>query len=98
MYIFLDFCINGDLISIPDEISNDIFAHAKNFIEWILDKENDHEYWMVENGEKTVCYFRGAAFVKWLNINILVESSEKASLINAKVRVEDYKNIRIINF
>ena len=98
MYILLNFGIDGDLISVPKEIINEIYTYAKKFGEWILDKENEHGYWLIENGEKKVCCYRGLAFVEWLNTNILINSSKKASVIETNVKIEDYKDLLIINF
>lgn len=98
MNILLSFGIDGDLISVPKKINNEIYTYANRFGEWILDKENDHGYWLIENGEKKVCCYRGLAFVEWLNTNILINSSEKASVIETNVRIEDYKSLLMINF
>ena len=38
-------------VIVPDYIANDIKKYVKMFDKWLLDKDNNHGYWIKRNGQ-----------------------------------------------
>lgn len=91
MDLYVEFSMYGDLISIPDEIFNDIGSHQNDFTKWIYDKTIDHKYWFIIKGEKKGVCYRADAFIEWLNMTILAKSDEKAVIIKEYINWEEHK-------
>ena len=69
------------LISVPQRIADDARCYQMDFDKWLMDKTNDHGYWLIDPDEEPyLCYDPPAAFVKWLNDHVLCKN-EKAELI-----------------
>lgn len=97
MKVVLEFCINADIIECPNNIIKDIKKHQLDFFNWLFDENNDHSYWMYENGKKEGCCYRSDAFVEYLNTFVLSESKEKAVIIEQETN--DYsKDVPCLNF
>ena len=43
----------ADIVYIPKTIF-DIEELQNNFFRWLFDKKNDHQYWVIVNGEKKI--------------------------------------------
>ena len=69
----------ADVIYIPEKMG-DISLLQTEFLDWLFDKENNHEFWVNINGEKTYCKYGTDAFVKWINDKKLYASLEKAKV------------------
>lgn len=85
----------ADIIFIPD-ILNDISSLQTEFLKWLFDKDNNHEYWVFSNGEKIYCRYGTDAFVKWINDNKLYVFSEKAKVENRNCRDLSQANQKLI--
>ncbi len=69
----------ADIIFIPDKL-DDVSSLQTEFLQWLFDKDNNHEFWVISNGEKIYCRYGTDAFVKWINDNKLYTFSEKAKV------------------
>lgn len=78
-----------DIVDVPINAVDDLEKEQKEFFKWIFNKDNNHEYWIVKNGEKTACSYDSEAFVKWFNEKHSGE--EKARVVEqcAKKQIED---------
>jgi len=85
MQIIVRFDMDGDIIDVPQIIADNITKYQDEFLEWLFNDENDHEYWFYENGEKFGCSYRSEAFVGWLNEYPLKEIPEKATVSSSGV-------------
>lgn len=83
MLVIINFCIDGDIIDVPQFVAENINEYQSSFLEWLFDKSNEHEYWCYEDGEKFGCNYRSEAFVEWLNSNPLKRENEKASVVSS---------------
>ena len=81
MRVLVEFCIDADIIKCPDFIIKDLQAYQVQFTEWLYDLNNNHAYWMYEDGKKYGCSYRSRAFVEWLNTFVLNENEEKAKVL-----------------
>ncbi|SCJ29071.1 Uncharacterised protein [uncultured Clostridium sp.] len=70
-----------DIIDVPASIGKKIECVQKEFFIWMFDKNNDHEYWVIENGKKKYCSYGTLEFVEWINNNYLLNSSARASIV-----------------
>ena len=69
------------LICVPQRIAEDARHYQTEFDNWLMDRNNDHGYWLMEPDEEPcLCYDPPVAFVKWLNDHFLTEN-EKAEVI-----------------
>ena len=72
---------DADIIELPETIANDLPAIQERFFRWLFDKNNDHGYWVFENGEKKLCAYDAEAFVFWVNKECLCRGCKKASVV-----------------
>ncbi len=68
-----------DIVSIPDEIADNLEKIVNEFFRWMFDETNNHKYWVVEGGKKKYCSYSTEAFIDWLNRFMTKE--EKAKII-----------------
>ena len=70
-----------DIIEIPDMTGGKLDELQREFLLWLFNKENNHEYWIEVDGEKIGCSYGSEAFVKWLNLYVI---QDKRARIKAK--------------
>ena len=85
----------ADIVYIPKTIF-DIEELQNNFFRWLFDKKNDHQYWVIVNGEKKMCKYGTQAFIEWINNKILLESIEKSYIIKENSKSWNSKNMSLI--
>ncbi len=78
--IFFDDETIADVMDIPENV-DDVEKLQMDFLEWLFDKSNDHEYWRQIQGEKVYCEYGVDAFVEWLNQYVLKECRRKAEVV-----------------
>lgn len=86
--IVVEMTYDADIIEVPDEVEKRLKEIQKKFDKWIHNKETEHEYWHYKDGKKYCPQFRGDAFVEYLNQIILIDSEEKAKVV--EMHVENY--------
>lgn len=84
-----------DIVDMPNEIVNNLDEVVNEFFAWMFDKSNNHEYWVIEGGEKKYCSYSTEAFIDWLNQYIIKE--ERAAIITISARQID-ENLPMIYF
>ncbi|GAB6988696.1 hypothetical protein [Paenibacillus pini] len=67
MIIEVDFGMHREAIEIEGELGKQIEQLQEQFLDWIYNKEIDHQYWIYKEGIKWGVSYRGSAFVEWLN-------------------------------
>ncbi|WP_442600736.1 hypothetical protein [Paenibacillus sp. KN14-4R] len=67
MIIIMDFGMHLEAIDIVEELGEQIEELQKEFLDWLYNKEVDHQYWIYKDGSKWGVNYRGSAFVEWLN-------------------------------
>lgn len=85
----------ADIVYIPDTIL-DIKDLQNNFFRWLFDKNNDHQYWIIVNGEKKMCRYGTQAFIEWINNVILSRNNDKSYIIKENSKSWNSKNISLI--
>ena len=85
----------ADIVYIPKTIF-DIEELQNNFFRWLFDKKNDHQYWVIVNGEKKMRKYGTQAFIEWINNTILLESIEKSYIIKENSKSWNSKNMSLI--
>lgn len=85
MLIVINFHVDADIIEAPDYIVKDLKIYQHQFDQWLYNKSTNHSYWTYRNGEKFGCCYRAEAFVEWLNLFPLNNSTQKASIKNCKI-------------
>ena len=92
---FYDECTDyADIINIP-ELDYNINEIQNQFFRWMFDKQNDHKYWLIADGEKVACRYGTCAFVEWVNENLLSKSAEKAYMIEENATEWNDENISL---
>ncbi|MBE6024167.1 MAG: hypothetical protein E7231_13395 [Cellulosilyticum sp.] len=82
MVVKVDFDYDADYMYCPDQL--DIDTLMTEFSQWIGDPTSSHPFWIGE-GHIAVCY-RADAIVYWLNQCVLVNSNEKAKVLEEMVK------------
>ncbi len=88
MKIALKFTYDTDIVSVPEDIGSHIKRYQERFDKWLYDKDNDHGYWVVQEGKRVAVSFDAQAFVDYLNTVWLQDREEKAVILQ-----EGEKNI-----
>lgn len=75
----------GDIIEIPDPVACKIKKYRNQFLDWIYDKNNRHQYWVKGSDGKGgffegVCYDT-TAFVEWLNNRVIKNKYDPAIIV-----------------
>ena len=88
MYInvFYDSPNDCDLIDLSLPNFESVITLQDNFLKWLYDKNNDHEYWIYRNNQKFGCAYDSTAFVNWIN---KYYSNYAAQLIEKHIRIND---------
>jgi hypothetical protein len=79
--VVVEFDCDADIIDCPDNIIDNLIDYSDLFLKWLFDKNNNHSYWMYEDGNKYGGSYRSEAFVEWLNIFILGDLEDKAKVL-----------------
>ncbi|MCM1499474.1 MAG: hypothetical protein NC124_13485 [Clostridium sp.] len=85
----------ADIVYIPDMVM-DVEKVQNDFFQWLFDKNNDHQYWIVINGEKKACKYGTQAFIEWINNTVLSEEIEKSYVIRENSKVWDLNNKSLV--
>ena len=85
--VILQFTYHRDIINVPDYMSRRMRKYQILFDEWLYDKNNDHEYWYIVDGQKLAVEFGTDAFVKYLNQYHLKNSDEKAIVLERELEI-----------
>lgn len=56
----------ADIIYLPD-IGLKVDDLQDAFFKWLFNKNNNHKYWIIVNGEKKACKYGVDAFIDWFN-------------------------------
>ena len=56
----------ADIIYLPD-VGLNVYKLQEKFFKWMFDKNNNHKYWIIVDGEKKACKYGIDAFVDWIN-------------------------------
>ena len=95
MIINIDYGEDYDVLYILDENADPNELHHQ-FLEWLYDKNTEHNYFItLEDGSKMYNY-DASAFVEWLNDN-MYKDSEKARIVKKYADTID-ENFPIIVF
>ena len=70
-----------DYIYCPENISISKSEIKQKFYNWIDNTDDDHPFWVYEDGIKGLCY-RGDAIVYWLN-KYIINNKEDAKLLDS---------------
>ena len=68
-------------VMVPDYIANNIKKYTKMFDKWLLDKDNNHGYWVKRNGRNFGVRFDVNAFVLYLNEYVVKEKKDKVYIL-----------------
>lgn len=79
----------ADIIYLPD-IGLNIDDLQEAFFKWLFNKNNNHKYWIIVNGEKKACKYGVDAFIDWFNHIYISDNSVKAYII--KENAEKWDN------
>lgn len=63
--VFFDDDNFADIVYIPNNI--DLLSAKQDFLDWLFNKEIDHDYWVYVDGKKCYCKYGVDEFVIWLN-------------------------------
>jgi hypothetical protein len=77
MKLVVRFDTSADVIEISQNILPEIKKLQDDFLKWLFDKNNNHDYWWYENGNKVGCSYRSEAFCEYLNKFYLAGSGAK---------------------
>ena len=98
MLLFVEFDINADLIDVPQSVIDDRENLSRLFLKWLYDKNTKHRYWYTfPGGEKGVMY-RSDAFVEFLNSQILMDSPQKAVIVQQEIPRENKQSLPSVFF
>ena len=70
-----------DYIYCPEDISISKYEIKQAFYNWIDNTEDEHPFWVYEDGNKGLCY-RGDAIVYWLN-KYIIDGRKNAKLLDS---------------
>ena len=91
MKCFVEFDCFGDIIDIPFPISVKIKKYRNQFLDWLSDRQNKHEYWKTYNdgngGSFEGVYFDSDVFVEWLNKKIIKDKYDPAIVVERNLDV-----------
>lgn len=92
MKVYVELSLEADIIEVPDVVALNIKKLRNDFLDWMYDKNNRHQYWTkFKNGNggwsEGVCYDT-KAFVDWLNEYVIGEESSPAVIIERGLDVD----------
>ena len=85
MYIALQYTYHVDIIYVPSYLGEKIKKIQNKFDKWLYDKSNDHGNWIIKNGKKVAVSFDTDTFVTYINEHHLVDTKEKAYLVEREL-------------
>ncbi|SFM25605.1 hypothetical protein SAMN03159341_12275 [Paenibacillus sp. 1_12] len=92
MIVKIDFGMHEEFIDIADELEEQIEQLQREFLDWLYNKEIDHQYWIYKDGSKWGVSYRSSAFIEWLNNKITV--SKESILLEGN----QFSSVRTIYF
>lgn len=95
MLMFVEFDVSADIIDVPETVVKNKDRLSRDFLKWMLN--NKHKYLKTVNGHRGLCY-RSEAFVEWLNATVLVQSEEKAVIVQQYVSIKNEKKLPSVFF
>ncbi|MCL2199488.1 MAG: hypothetical protein FWB80_11240 [Defluviitaleaceae bacterium] len=81
MLLAVCFDAGSDIIEVPEFIGANAEDYRGQFLVWLCDKNNNHDYWICKDGDKWGLSYRSDALVEWLNSFPLSDNDEKARII-----------------
>ena len=98
MLLFVEFDISADIIDVPQSVIDDRKNLSRQFLKWLYDKNTRHKYWYTfPGGEKGVIY-RSDAFVEFLNKKVLLDTEQKAFIVQQEIPLENKQNLPSVFF
>ena len=89
MKMVIQFDIDADIIEVPEYVVNNRELMKRRFWKWLSDKSIKHKYWITvtdRSGKKyTALRYRSDAFVEWLNKKVLMDSDQKAYIVEEHI-------------
>ena len=98
MLLFVEFDINADIINVPQSVIDDRENLSRRFLKWLYDKNTKHKYWYTFPGGEKGVIFRSDAFVDFLNKHVLMDSAQKATILQQEVPLEEKKDLPSVFF
>ena len=92
--IFYDDSNLVDVISVPNHIEN-LQKLQNEFLQWIFNKDIDHGYWVVIDGEKVGCAYGTDEFVEWINSTLPDNICERAEILKGNETECDQAEIEL---
>lgn len=84
----------ADIIELPEDL--DVEQLERDFLSWMFNKNNNHKYWVYENGIKQYCSYGTSAFVEWMNLFIFNNDERKARILEEYSKNYNVKDCFII--
>lgn len=81
---------DADIADLPERFADSLEKVQEEFFRWLFNKDNDHGYWVIEDGEKKYCSYDSEAFVSWLNDYQLAKGEPEASVVEKNVKQIDH--------
>ncbi|MBO4863522.1 MAG: hypothetical protein J5517_04110 [Eubacterium sp.] len=81
----------ADIIYLPD-LGFSIDDLKEDFFKWMFNKNIDHKYWIIVDGEKKACKYGVDAFIDWFNNTYLPDNKDKAYIIYENTEKWDEKD------
>lgn len=95
MLMFVEFDVSADIIDVPETVVNNKEHLKIDFLKWLCNHK--HKYRKNVNGHTGLCY-RSEAFVDWLNMTVLEQSEEKATVVEQYVSIKNDKKLPSVLF
>ena len=97
MLLFVEFDINADIIDVPQSVIDNRENLSRCFLKWLFSPEVKPKYTVTFHGHRGVC-FRSEAFVHFLNEKVLMNSEQKAVIIEQEIPRENKQNLPSVFF
>ena len=97
MLLFVEFDVSADIIDVPQAVIDDRKNLSRRFIDWILSPDIKKKYTVTFNGHRGLCY-RSESFVDFLNSSVLLDSKQKAKIVQQKVSLENKQKLPSVFF
>ena len=82
MKLLVEFDCCVQILDVPQQVVENRKKLSNQFLDWIYDKSNDHEYWeLSSDGKKLALSYDAEAFAAWLNAFVLNQDAHKAVFI-----------------
>ena len=85
----------ADIIYLPD-LGLSVDDLQEKFFNWLFDRNNNHKYWIMVDGEKKACKYGVDAFIEWFNNIYINNNSVMAYMIKENAEQWDDKEIKLI--